>query len=794
MSWWRDQFEIYGALDQTSAEIRGRHLAALTRLTPVVMLANAFNGALVGVVFWNSVPRASLMLWLAALGAALASAVLAWIRRRNAPARAASPRAIRRATVHAAVLALIWGMVPAAWFASSGPGQRLLVAVLTCGMMCAGAFALATVPSASLVYVAILTAAAAYALAVSHEPLFAYVGALLFVYAFVIVAAALSAARQFTARLVSEREAARQGQMVALLLRDFEEHAADVLWEIGRDGRITHVSSKLAAMLGHSAEALRASHLVDLLEERRPPSASRDAFATLRAALAGDRPFREIVVPIDADHGARWWSITAKPVLEEYGRHNGWRGVISDVTRERRAHQRLEHLAHYDSLTGLANRVRLRERLARFVGSAGSSAHRGALMLVDLDRFKEINDTYGHSTGDAVLQTVASRLQSVVRDRDLLARMGGDEFAIVLGDVAGADEVSAVARRLLRGLAAPCVAQGCNVDLGASIGIALLPEHGASVDEALGNADLALYAVKDGGRGRFAFFVPKLGDRQRRRRAIERELREALARGEITLHWQAQIDVATWSPASAEALLRWRSPTLGAVAPAEFIPIAEESGLMVEIGGWVLAQACREAALHLGGLGASVNASAVQLARSDFPASVERALKSSGLAAQRLQIEIAESSLHDGAPTTLDNLQRLKRLGVRVALDNFGTGGSALAGLLHYPIDALKIDSRFMQDLTKRGDARAAIRAVVALAESIGVITVAGGVEETSQFEILRDAGCRRIQGHIAARPVAIADLQAMLATWRAGVPPQAVTPQAAVPPIVTPRTAATPG
>jgi diguanylate cyclase (GGDEF)-like protein/PAS domain S-box-containing protein len=767
MSWWRDQFEIYRALDQTSAEIRGRHLHALIRLTPVAMIANLVNGVVVCAALHATVAPWQLLLWYGTLVAMVVSATLGWLRRRGRPPSAASPRAIRRATLHAALLATIWAIVPVAWFAPSASDQRLLLTVLVSGMMCGGAFSLATVPPASLVYVAILTVASTYALAATHEPLYVYVGALLFSYALLIAAAALSAARQFTGRLVSEREAARQGQMVALLLRDFEEHAADVLWEIGRDGRITHVSAKLAAMLGHAPPELRSAHLIEILEQRRPSNAPSNGYAALHTALAGDRPFREIVVPIEAAHGTRWWSVTAKPVLDEYGRLNGWRGVISDVTRERRAHLRLEQLAHYDSLTGLANRVQLRERLARSVGSAGPARHRDALLLIDLDHFKEINDTLGHSTGDAVLQTVATRLQSVVRDRDLLARLGGDEFAIVLANIGDAEEVATVGHRLLNGLSLPCVVQGHNIALGASVGVALLPEHGATVDEALSNADLALYAAKEGGRGRFSFFQPRLGERQRRRRMIEQELRQALARNQLGLWWQAQIDPANGAPNGAEALLRWRHPVLGLVSPAEFIPVAEESGLIVEIGSWVLTRACTDAAQHLAGLDASINASPVQLARPDFAASVERALADSGLPPHHLQIEITESALDDN-PAALATLQRLKGLGVRLALDNFGRGQAPLGSLLRCPIDAVKIEGAFVHDLMARGDARPAVRAIVALAGSLGMSAIGKGVEKSAQMDVMRDAGCSGIQGFLTARPAPINDLKGMIARWHA--------------------------
>jgi diguanylate cyclase (GGDEF)-like protein len=768
MSWWRDHFEVYRAPDQISAEIRSRHLHAVTRLTPFTMAASVLNGTFVCFAFWNSVPRVNLLAWMGMLTFAAALATRAWWRRRGRPPGTASPAAIRRATLHAALLGLIWAYVPAAWFTGADPPHQLVIATLTSGMMCAGAFTLATVPSASLIYVAVMAAGSAYALAASNEPIYGYVALLLLTYTSVIVLGVLSAARTFTARIVSEREADRQSQMVGLLLRDFEEHAADVLWEIDNEGRFTHVSNRLATLVhGAQGEAPPAS-LPGLLGLERGATGTDASRESLRQALASDRPFRDIVVPVHTPEGQRWWSITAKPVSGEPGRTSGWRGVLSDVTGERRAQQRLQQLAHSDPLTGLANRMVLRERLGRFVGRSAGARVGSALLFIDLDNFKTINDTLGHSVGDSVLQIVAGRLQSVVRERDLLARLGGDEFAIVLSDAGSADEVAAVAQRLLRGLAEPCVAQGVRVTLGASVGIALLPEHGSSIDEALGNADLALYAAKAAGRGRFEFFVPTLGERPRRRLAIEQELRHAVARGQLALKWQPQLDLSSWAPIRAEALLRWRHSELGSIGPAEFIPIAEDCGLIEEIGNWVLLQACSEAMSLPDSVGISVNVSPVQLTRPDFVASVEAALRNSGLPARRLEIEITESVFLDNEPEALANLRQLKQREVRIALDDFGTGYSSLGYLRRFPFDTLKIDSAFTRELQSRSDTLAIVKSIVALARTLGISTVAEAVEEPAELEMLRKAGCGAIQGFVAGRPMPIVELATAVANWTA--------------------------
>jgi diguanylate cyclase (GGDEF)-like protein len=465
-----------------------------------------------------------------------------------------------------------------------------------------------------------------------------------------------------------------------------------------------------------------------------------------------------------------WWSVTAKPLLDEGGHGTGWRGLLSDVTRQRQTHQRLAYLAHYDSLTGLSNRVQLRERLNQALAAAtagGGPARRSALVCLDLDNFKAINDSLGHSLGDEVLRQVAQRLQSVVRRGDLLARLGGDEFAVLLDDVRTDDEALRLAQRLIDAFGRPAQVQGRTVAFGASVGIAWMPEHGRTIDEILGNSDIALYAAKERGRGRFfEVFSPSMGQRNRRQAVLESALRQALQRGEFTLEWQPQIEMAGGQVIGADALLRWHHPELGWVAPAEFIPVAEQCGLIGEIGQWALLRACVEAQTELPGLGISVNVSPAQLGLPGFLEGVERALRLSGLDAGRLEIEITESIFLDDGAAALAHLHALRSLGLRIALDDFGTGYSALHYLRRFPFDTLKIDQAFVRELMTHHDARAIVRTIVQLAATLGMQTVAEGVEELVEMEVLHHAGCQVLQGYLVARPMSVARLVAFLRGW----------------------------
>ena len=453
----------------------------------------------------------------------------------------------------------------------------------------------------------------------------------------------------------------------------------------------------------------------------------------------------------------------------------------SDVTQDRQQRPTLGYLAHVDSLTGLANRVQLHERLSQVLAHRGDPPRRSGLIFLDLDNFKSINDALGHSVGDAALRLVAKRLQSVLRKADLVARLGGDEFAVLLDDVRSDEEVYQLTRRLMQVVNAPGEVQGRLVHPSASMGVALIPDHGDTVDEVLGHADLALSAAKERGRGRCEYFAPWMGERSRRQVLLERELREALARGELSLAWQPWVAIEAWEVVSAEALVRWEHPTLGWVPPSEFIPVAERCGLIGDIGAWVLQRACQEAQTVLGDLRISVNVSPVQMMRAGLVDDVRRALAQSGLVPERLEIEITEGVMLDATPTAMSNLHQIKALGVQIALDDFGTGYSSLAYLRRFPFDTLKIDRAFVRELLGYPDARAIVRTIVELARLLGMQTVAEGVEEAAQLDVLQEAGCTAVQGNLLAEPVSSEALRRMIDGWDTGtrpMPADAVAPR----------------
>jgi diguanylate cyclase (GGDEF)-like protein len=475
--------------------------------------------------------------------------------------------------------------------------------------------------------------------------------------------------------------------------------------------------------------------------------------------------FSNLLVRVSIKGQNRWWELSGTPKLDESGTFDGFRGVGSDVTEQRESSDKIAHMARYDTLTGLPNRMMLNEALGDAMRYAEQWRTKCAFLMIDLDRFKAVNDTLGHQVGDQLLAKVSARLKGLMSDNTICGRLGGDEFAVVIRDAPSNDVVDRVAQAVIEQLSAPYEVDHHSLYVGASVGSAIGPRDGTTVETLMRNADLALYRSKEEGGNVHFTYEPALHAHAEERRKLEFSLRRALERNEFKLVYQPVVDATDETIVSFEALLRWHSEEHGFVGPDKFIPLAEDTRLIIPIGEWVLREACREAMNWPSNTKVAVNVSGEQLLDPNFAASVVGALASSGLPAQRLEIEVTESIFVRDAVTANAALEQIMSLGSSVALDDFGTGYSSLGYLRKLRFSTIKVDRSFVQGAaTGNPESLAIIRAVVAMADSLEMSTTAEGVETEAELAMIRKLGCKKIQGYYFGRPMAAADARGLFA------------------------------
>ena len=543
-----------------------------------------------------------------------------------------------------------------------------------------------------------------------------------------------------------------------ILLDTALENMSQGLAMFDAEGRVILWNERYARMTGVPSASLRGRLLLDLLKMRNAAGDFADdpdeAFARIMAEV---RMGQSSVRTIETAKGR---SIRT---IKEPMPGGGWVATLEDITAWREAQEKLAYLAHHDALTGLPNRTKFREDLVEALHRAKRDG-RVVILCLDLDHFKEINDTLGHPIGDDLLKEVAVRLNASMREGDTVARLGGDEFAIVqAGTDLKASESSALAERLVELLGASYTVQGHQLNIGVSIGIAVAPVDGEDPDQLLKNADMALYRAKEDGRATYRFFEIGMDARAQARRLLEIDLRVALTRQEFEVYYQPIHDLRTDSITAFEALIRWKHPLRGMISPLDFIPLAEETGLIGPIGDWVLRKACMDAAGWSKDVRVAVNLSPIQFKNSNLVQSVTSALAASRLAPDRLELEITESALLQDNEATLATLHRLRGFGVRIAMDDFGTGYSSLSYLHSFPFDKIKIDRSFIHELASRQNSMAIVRAVTGLGRSMGISIVAEGVETVEQLSLLRSEGCSEVQGFLFNRPRPAQEVEEML-------------------------------
>jgi len=537
------------------------------------------------------------------------------------------------------------------------------------------------------------------------------------------------------------------------LLEEFESSGKGWFWETTREGTLSYISESVAQAVGRNPEDLLDRPFTDLIStETADGSATSER--TLGFYLSSHVAFQDLIVRAKTKNEI-WWSISGRPVHDEIGRFFGFRGFASDLTQMRQSEVELDRLARQDALTGLANRQALRRALDDALVSAVRRKHRCSMFLLDLDRFKAVNDTLGHPAGDTLLRLVALRLRDVIGEAGQVGRLGGDEFEVVLPNASDKTDLSKLAQGIIDSLSRPYTINGTAVSIGASVGIVTSDYDDRTSDDLMRDADLALYAAKAAGKGCFRFFEPEMHEAARQRQLMESDLRVALEKGQLWLAYQPCVDAASEAVTGFEALIRWDHPEHGPVSPAEFIPLAEEIGLIDEIGEWVLRTACAEAAKWPKQITVAVNLSPVQFKSPALPTIVRMVLSDTELPAKRLELEITEGVFLSNDDHVHEMIASLKAIGLKLALDDFGTGYSSLSYLQRVPFEKIKIDRSFVTGASDpKGRNAALIRAMVGLASDLKMQTTAEGVETPEELALVRDLGCSLVQGYIFGKPM----------------------------------------
>ena len=727
-----------------SSPLRDVQLMARAQLAPFFASANIIAAAMMVAALWGEAPTAWLVPWFAVVS--VVNLIAMQLARTQAVTHVGrSGRKVPEWLMigDVAARAALWLSLPLYLFPSLDPGAQVIAASLMAGLGI-GALGLVVVPPCVIAWMSAFTAGISIALLLGRSSIpFQHMLSILFTLG-VAIFGVLAVARWSFGQLKTNADFGSQSESASLLLQEYEQRGVGWLWEVDGENRVTYISSRMTALLGRPASALLGHSLPALLGGN----------AELGRLLIERQPFNAVEMELKTARGTRWISIGGDPIIDTAGRFEGFRGVGSDITEIRQTQERLTHLANVDVLSGLPNRGRVRQLLGEALRAATAGNVPCAILFLDLDGFKPVNDTFGHPKGDAVLQAVAKRLVDEVGSDGYVGRMGGDEFAIVVNDAQSRANVEQMADRIIKAVAEPYMIDQTEIRIGVSIGCAFGPIDGATVDDLILKADLALYQAKDAGRGVARYYSSELQSEQDDRVRLETDLRQAIASRQFHLAFQPLVNAKTQKLVGFEALIRWNHPQRGLVPPNVFIPVAEEAGLMPVIGEWVIDQACRAAASWPEPITVALNISPKQIVTSALPNIVSEALARYRMPGNRIELEVTEGVFLGDNGTTLDVLKRLRALGVGIALDDFGTGYSSIGYLNKAVFHKLKIDGSFVREAGTRPENVAIIQSIVQLAKSFRMSITAEGVETAEDFERMRELGCDTIQGYLFGRPL----------------------------------------
>jgi diguanylate cyclase (GGDEF)-like protein len=727
-----------------SSPLKDVQLIARGQLAPFFALANTVAALLFTAALWGSVPLVWLLGW---SGAVAGSNFLAmrWSQHQAVTCVGRSGKLVPPVLMIGDVLlrAAIWLSLPLYLFPGLGTEDQIIAGTLIAGVGVAG-LGLVVTFACAVAWMSAFTGGLSLALSLLQSGIaFQQLLAMLFVLG-VAIFGVLTVARWAAGQLKTNADMGSQSESASLLLQEYEQRGVGWLWQVDGENRVTYISSRMGALIGRPSTQILGHSLPALL----------GGHSELGRILLDKQAFVNLEMELKTGRGQRWISLSGDPIIDTAGRFEGFRGVGLDITDVRHTQERLTHLANVDVLSGLPNRGRVRQLLGEALRAATAGNMPCAIMFLDLDGFKPVNDTFGHPKGDAVLQAVAKRLCDEVGADGHVGRLGGDEFAIVVPDAQSRRKIEQLADRIIIAIAEPFLIDGTEIRIGVSVGCAFGPIDGATVDDLILKADLALYQAKDAGRGVVRYFSSELQSEQEDRVRLEADLRAALEGKQFHLAFQPLVSAKNQKLVGFEALVRWNHPRRGFVPPNVFIPIAEECGLMGPLGEFIIDQACRAAGSWPEPITVAVNVSPKQIILPNLPNIVSQALARYKLPANRIELEVTEGVFLDQSNRSLDILGRLRALGVGIALDDFGTGYSSIGYLNKAVFHKLKIDGSFVRDAGTKPGNIAIIKSIVSLAKDFRMSVTAEGVETAEDFERMRELGCDTIQGYLFGKPL----------------------------------------
>ena len=753
-------------------ELRANRVNAILRLTPQTTLATSANAMALMLVFLRSGHDAFLIGWFGTLLVIMAKWYWDW-RKGNAKKLGHSmpAKVIKMLTGYSFAVGLLWAAPIVILFPDADAKERAILLCVAAGMVCGGALTFGTVWQAALAYGAPIILATVVGIVRAGDPTYYSLVFFALTYSIIVSYAVIERTELFITSRLNMLQFRKISTLRGRRLEEIEQSSAEIQWLTDPQGRLLHVTDRLAELFCMKPFQLEMLPLSAVFAGGRPLAMflpdSSDA-RHIRSCIRHQRAITRRTISPMLRGESRCWAIIGQPQFDQDGHFTGYSGTVSDVTDLLRMQPATQIQAQTDALTGLPNRLAF-QRVVESRLKASSVSF--TVLSLDLDGFKDVNDSHGHGVGDELLRQCADRMRGDIRPDELAVRLGGDEFALVLS-VAMPEIVHNIAKRLLAKLAEPYNIDGRLMRVGVSIGFAMAPQDGTSFKQLMHNSDLALYRAKTGGKGQSVAFAEEMNSEHQMRRQLELDLRQALGTPQISLAYQPIINLADGRIVACEALVRWTHPERGNVPPCDFIPLAEETGIISELGLWITETACREAMNWPCDVRVAVNVSTVQFRNQGFVGQIASALAATGLSPSRLEIEITESVLIKEQERTVDTFQKLRNTGVRISLDDFGTGYSSLAYLADFAIDTIKIDQSFVRKMQHQQVAATIVRSITGLAANLGVATIGEGVETREQLQLLSDSGCDEGQGYLFSRPLPAKDVTALIKLRNEGASP----------------------